>query len=204
MVAVVATHACPWGLLHLAVSDRGVAAVDLSPDTATFAAGIARRLGGEVVPAAAGSPGRLGALVERTEVELDEYFAGRRRDFDLPLDFAGLSTWDRQVFEGARRVPYGVTTGYGQLATAIGRHGAGRAVGGALGRNPLWILVPCHRVIAGDGTLGGYGGTDRMSREAALAFKRRLLENEGVRLPDDAPGATSRTRRPRSGSAAPR
>ena len=103
--------------------------------------------------------------------------------FDLPLDLSGLSAWDRRVLEGARGIPYGEVTSYGRLATAIGHHGAARAVGGAMGRNPLWILVPCHRVIAGDGTLGGYGGTDRVSREAALDFKRRLLASEGVEIP---------------------
>ena len=183
ILGVVATHRCPWGLLHVAASDRGVVAVELSPDTSSFAARVERRLGGPVVPLGPDAPAPMRRLVARARLELDEYFAGTRTAFDVPLDLSGLSAWDRLVLEGARRVPYGRVTSYGGLATSIGHHGAARAVGGAMGRNPLWILVPCHRVIAGDGTLGGYGGTDRLSRAEALEFKRRLLEAEGVEIP---------------------
>jgi O-6-methylguanine DNA methyltransferase len=87
------------------------------------------------------------------------------------------------VLEAVRRVPLGQVTSYGRLARAIGRPGAARAVGGALGRNPIGLAIPCHRVIAGDGSLGGYGGDRWGSREDLLALKRALLEHEGVTLP---------------------
>jgi methylated-DNA-[protein]-cysteine S-methyltransferase len=74
-------------------------------------------------------------------------------------------------------------TSYGRVARRIGRAGAARAVGGAVGRNPIGLLIPCHRVIAGDGSLGGYGGAWFGTREALLEVKRTLLELEGVALP---------------------
>jgi methylated-DNA-[protein]-cysteine S-methyltransferase len=105
--------------------------------------------------------------------QLDEYFAGRRRRFDLRLAPAGtgfrLAVW-RQL----TRIPYGRTTSYGELAAAIGRPRAVRAVGAANGANPISIIVPCHRVIGRDGSLTGYGG--------GLAAKRALLALEGVEL----------------------
>jgi O-6-methylguanine DNA methyltransferase len=81
-----------------------------------------------------------------------------------------------------RAIPRGQTAGYGEVARRIGRPGAARAVGGAVGRNPVGLLVPCHRVIAADGTLGGYGAAAWGGREAALAVKRELLLLEGVRV----------------------
>jgi methylated-DNA-[protein]-cysteine S-methyltransferase len=95
----------------------------------------------------------------------------------------GLGDWDRAVLSGVRRVPFGEVTSYGRLATAVGRRGAARAVGGAVGRNPVGLLIPCHRVIAGDGSLGGYGGSWFGSREELLALKSQLLAHEGVSIP---------------------
>jgi AraC family transcriptional regulator of adaptative response/methylated-DNA-[protein]-cysteine methyltransferase len=112
-------------------------------------------------------------LLERLERQLGEYFAGARRGFDLPLAQPG-SEFQRRVWGGLGRIPYGQTTSYGALAEAIGRPGSARAVGGANGANQLPILVPCHRVIAAGGKLGGYG--------AGAWRKRRLLELEGIRL----------------------
>jgi methylated-DNA-[protein]-cysteine S-methyltransferase len=80
-------------------------------------------------------------------------------------------------------VPYGQVTSYGRLAREIGRPGAARAVGGAVGRNPIGLAIPCHRVIAADGSLGGYGGDWWGTREQLLEIKRELLEREGVTLP---------------------
>lgn len=103
--------------------------------------------------------------------QLQEYFAGRRRSFDLELAPRGTS-FQREVWSALGEIPYGCTSSYGELAEAIGRPGAMRAVGGANGANPMPIVIPCHRVIAADGTLGGFGG--------GLDRKVLLLELEGA------------------------
>ena len=105
------------------------------------------------------------------ELQLTEYFGGTRRDFDLPLSAAG-TPFQRQVWEELRRIPYGETISYGELARRIGRPTASRAVGAANGRNPIAIVVPCHRVIGADGTLIGYGGGLRV-KETLLSLERR-------------------------------
>lgn len=176
----------PWGPVHLAAreAEAGAAlvALELLTPTDVFGAALERRLGGRPVPASA-APAVVRELLGRAADELAEYLAGRRRAFELPLDLGGLSSWDRLVLGAVGEVPYGEVTSYGRLARRIGRPGAARAVGGAVGRNPVGIVVPCHRVIAGDGTLGGYGGDWFGTREELLAIKRALLEREGVALP---------------------
>lgn len=93
--------------------------------------------------------------------QLEAYFAGERRRFDLPLRLEGTE-FQRRVWTELQRIPYGETVSYGQLAARIGAPGASRAVGLANGRNPIAIVVPCHRVVAADGSLGGYaGGVER-------------------------------------------
>ena len=110
--------------------------------------------------------------------QLEEYFAGNRRVFELPLDL-DVSEFAGRVLSALARVPYGETTSYGELAGAAGAPRAARAVGTVMSQNPLPIVLPCHRVIASDGTLGGYGGTlERSSGE--LQLKRDLLELEGA------------------------
>jgi methylated-DNA-[protein]-cysteine S-methyltransferase len=89
--------------------------------------------------------------------QLAEYFAGARRAFDLPLDLRG-TPFQLRVWQALLRIPYGETRTYGQLAAQIGHPGAARAVGAANGANPVAIIVPCHRVVASGGGLGGYGG----------------------------------------------
>jgi methylated-DNA-[protein]-cysteine S-methyltransferase len=89
--------------------------------------------------------------------QLREYFAGERRAFDLPLSMAG-TPFQQSVWKGLLEIPFGVTWSYAELARRVGRPGASRAVGAANGRNPIGIVVPCHRVIGADGTLTGYGG----------------------------------------------
>ena len=93
------------------------------------------------------------------------------------------SAWDEAVLGQVRRIGWGEVTSYGRVARAIGRRGAARAVGGAVGRNPIGLAIPCHRVIAGDGSIGGYGGDWFGSREELLDIKRELLGCEGVGLP---------------------
>jgi methylated-DNA-[protein]-cysteine S-methyltransferase len=101
----------------------------------------------------------------------------------LPLDLADRGEWDRNVLAGVRTLGWGEVTSYGRLARSIGRRGAARAVGGSVGRNPIGLAIPCHRVIAGDGTIGGYGGDWFGSRDTLLSIKRELLAREGVSLP---------------------
>lgn len=103
--------------------------------------------------------------------QLDEYLAGRRRDFDVPLDFGG-TPFQRLCWEGLLRIPYGETRSYGQMAREIGRPAAVRAVGHANHDNPIGVIIPCHRVIGANGSLTGYAG--------GLDMKRVLLELEGV------------------------
>jgi methylated-DNA-[protein]-cysteine S-methyltransferase len=95
----------------------------------------------------------LAAVVD----QLEAYFAGSRETFDVPLDLQGTD-FQRRVWAGLLEIPYGETMSYGELARRVARHGASRAVGLANGRNPVAIIVPCHRVIGADGTLTGYGG----------------------------------------------
>ena len=111
------------------------------------------------------------AVLAMTRAQLGEYFAGRRRTFDLPLAPEGTE-FQRSVWMALRGIPFGATISYRALAERIGRPSAMRAVGAANGRNPLPIVVPCHRVIGADGSLTGFGG--------GLPTKRFLLELEGA------------------------
>lgn len=108
-------------------------------------------------------------LLLRARTELEEYFAGRRREFDLPLAPHG-TPFQQRVWQALRAIPYGSTCTYGELAAAVGNPRASRAVGMANHRNPLPILIPCHRVIGASGALTGYAG--------GLEWKRRLLAIE--------------------------
>lgn len=112
-------------------------------------------------------------VLAETRRQLEEYFRGARREFDLPLEVDG-SPFQREVWDALARIPYGVTESYGQLAQRVGRPGAARAVGGANGRNPLPIVVPCHRVIGASGALTGYGGPS----QEGIAMKRWLIDHE--------------------------
>lgn len=107
--------------------------------------------------------------------QLAAYFAGKLREFDLPLQPEG-TPFRLAVWEVLRQIPYGQTISYGELARRIGKPGACRAVGGANRHNPIPIIIPCHRVIAANGTIGGYSGNCDGSAE----LKRALLRLEGV------------------------
>jgi methylated-DNA-[protein]-cysteine S-methyltransferase len=180
-VAAFTTCPAPWGMLHVAATGAGIVAVDLGSETPDFVDGLARRLHGRVLPAEDGEvPAEWRSTMDAAARQIGEWFAGRRTRFEMPIDLR-VSDWDRLVLTGAARLHFGETVGYGELARRIGRPGAAQAVGGAMSRNPVPILIPCHRVIAGDGTLGGYGGSTYADRQAALAIKRRLLALEGVR-----------------------
>lgn len=107
--------------------------------------------------------------------QLQEYFAGQRKDFDLPLHITGTE-FQVQVLDALRRIPYGETTSYGEIARRIGRPKAVRAVGAANGRNPIPIIVPCHRVIGSSGDLTGFGG----GLDLKEALLRLEAENSGL------------------------
>ena len=109
-------------------------------------------------------------ILKETATQLEEYFAGERTEFDLRLELDGTS-FQREVWAELTRIPYGETISYGELARRVGRPKGPRAVGQANGRNPIAIIVPCHRVLASNG-IGGYGG--------GLKVKRSLLALEGV------------------------
>ena len=131
---------------------------------------LASRLGGAPVEAP-DAP----ALAEAIR-QVNAYFGGTRRDFDLPLDWSLVSGFNRQVLRELRAgVAFGSVVGYGELARRVGQPGAAQAVGTAMGSNPLPVVVPCHRVVESDGGIGGFGG--------GLETKRRLLALEGV-LPE--------------------
>lgn len=108
-------------------------------------------------------------ILEQTTQQLREYFQGQRKKFDLPLNPKG-TTFQKKVWGELSRIPYASTCSYKDIATRIKNEKAVRAVGGANGKNPLWIIIPCHRVIAADGKLGGYSG--------GLSTKKTLLELE--------------------------
>jgi len=98
------------------------------------------------------------AVLLKVKQQLQEYFAGRRREFDLPLDMSSGTPFQQAVWQALLEIPFGTTASYGELARQIGKPSAVRAVGAANGRNPVSIIVPCHRVIAGSGALTGYAG----------------------------------------------
>jgi methylated-DNA-[protein]-cysteine S-methyltransferase len=108
-------------------------------------------------------------VLERARAQLEEYFAGRREEFDLPLAPRG-TPFQRAVWAALLAIPFGETRSYGEIARAVGKPAAPRAVGAANGQNPIAIVVPCHRVIGSDGSLTGYGG--------GMQRKRWLLAHE--------------------------
>ena len=147
----------PIGTLRVVGDDGGLERIDL-PNAAA----------GDPDPAWRERRPPAGPLIEAKR-QLREYFDGTRRDFDLPLAPVGTE-FQRRVWDELRRIPYGETVSYGELARRIGQPTASRAVGAANGRNPLAIVVPCHRVIGADGALTGYGG--------GLPVKETLLAHE--------------------------
>jgi methylated-DNA-[protein]-cysteine S-methyltransferase len=182
-VVRIAIVGAPWGPIHIAATDRGVAAIELMTPTDAFVARLTRRFQASVVPLDGRDDDAAADLVRRATLVLRAYLDGTPIEDELPLDLGDRPGWDRAVLDGVRSVGFGEVTSYGRLARRIGRPGANQAVGGAVGRNPIGILIPCHRVIAGDGSIGGYGGAWWGTREQLLDVKRVLLRHEGIRLP---------------------
>ena len=157
------TFDSPVGELLLAATERGLVRVAyVREDHESVLATIADRVSPRVLRA----PARLDGVAR----ELDEYFAGRRRTFDLVLDMQLARGFSRAVLDQLARIGYGATETYAAIATKTGRPAAVRAVGNACARNPLPLVVPCHRVVRSDGSLGGYaGGPD--SKRALLGLE---------------------------------
>ena len=150
----------PVGELLVGVTPEGLCRISFGGETSLEE--LARWFGPRVL--------RSRRPVETARRELDEYFAGRRRAFDIAIDLRPVPAFQRAVLEELLRVRYGEVATYGALAARVGRPRAARAVGGALNRNPVAIVVPCHRIVGSSGSLVGYaGGLDR---------KRALLELE--------------------------
>jgi methylated-DNA-[protein]-cysteine S-methyltransferase len=157
--------ASPVGELATVCSRRGLICLSYDAERIDH---LLDALAGEVSPRIVESPGRFDAVRR----QLDEYFAGERRRFELPLDWTLTRGFGRRVLRATARVPYGRATTYAQVAQRAGSPRAVRAAGNALGANPIPIIVPCHRVLRTGGGLGGYGG--------GLERKRFLLSLEGV------------------------
>ena len=154
---VQARHESPLGPMIVAATDLGLAGLWFEgqrhlPDTSTW-------------PEAPTHPVLLEAVAQ-----LRDYFAGRRTQFELPLDLHGGTAFQQSVWQALLAIPAGATASYGDIGQRLGRPSAMRAVGAAVGRNPVSIVVPCHRVVGRDGSLTGYAG--------GLGRKRALLELE--------------------------
>jgi O-6-methylguanine DNA methyltransferase len=178
-VAWTTTMPGPWSPIHVAVSSQGVLAVAWLTTPDAFQRSLEARLHGSVADVA-DAPGSPEAALMAGAVEAVRDVLAGARPIDVPVDLHDRPDWDRRVLSAVREIPIGETASYGEVARRIGRRGAARAVGGAVGRNPITLLIPCHRVIAADGTLGGYGGDGWGGREERLAIKRELLLREGV------------------------
>jgi len=117
---------------------------------------------------------RESELTRKAAQQLTEYFQGCLQQFDLPVDISALTQFQQQVLQLTMQIPYGSSTTYGELAGKVGSPGAARAVGGALGANPVPVIIPCHRVVASSGALTGYSAT------GGIMMKKFLLSLEGV------------------------
>jgi methylated-DNA-[protein]-cysteine S-methyltransferase len=154
----------PLGDLLVAVTDRGVCRIEFDPEPDRDLEPLVRDFGLRVL--------RAPKAVDESRRELNEYFEGSRTRFELPLDLRVAAEFRLRVMNELARVPYGSVTTYGALAAKAGRPAAARAVGTIMNRNPVPIVLPCHRVVGASGSLVGYGG--------GLERKEQLLRLEGV------------------------
>ncbi len=155
-----------WGYFTLAASEKGVCGTILPTRSVRQAERRARHRW----PTAATQP----ALLRELQEQIAAYFVGATVRFDAPLDLTGQTEFRRTVLRLCAAIDYGTTKTYGQLAIEVGSPAAARAVGGAMAHNPIPLIIPCHRVLAANGRLGGF------SAEGGLALKARMLQLEGV------------------------
>jgi len=156
----------PLGDIWLAATEQGLAAIEWSPDEAAFGVYLTRRFKRPLQA----SPDILTPALR----QLEEYLHGRRKVFNLPIDWSLLRPFQQDVLRVTCDIPYGETRTYGEIARQIGKHRAARAVGRAQATNPMPLVIPCHRVIGADGKLHGYGGGE------GLPTKEWLLKMEGT------------------------
>jgi methylated-DNA-[protein]-cysteine S-methyltransferase len=156
----------PVGELFVGVSDRGLCTISYSTEPDRLVEQLARNFGKRIL--------RSPRPVDPVARQLDEYFEGRRRSFDLEIDLRVAREFGRNVLDELARVPFGEVTTYGALAARAGKPRAARAVGTIMNRNPIPIVLPCHRVVGADGSLVGYAG--------GLERKQALLRLEGALL----------------------
>jgi methylated-DNA-[protein]-cysteine S-methyltransferase len=183
--------ATPWGPAVVAAGIDGVHGVGLLTTEFELARSVARRVGRAVVPLD-DAPPAVARVVRGAADEVERFVADAPAGQDgtgravnawaVPIRLEGVSDWDRRVLGAVSRIPWGSTASYGEVARAAGSPGAARAAGGAVGRNPIGLMIPCHRVIAGDGSIGGYGGSWPGERDALIALKRALLRREGIEI----------------------
>jgi methylated-DNA-[protein]-cysteine S-methyltransferase len=160
-----ATADSPFGTLLLAATRRGLVRVAFPEEEAdSVLERLARQVSPRIVEAS--------APLDPVRGELEEYFAGRRREFRVPLDWMLIRAFGRRVLRVTSEIPYGGVLSYGEVAAEAGSPRGSRAAGNALGSNPIPIVIPCHRVLRAGGALGGYGG--------GVERKRWLLELEGA------------------------
>lgn len=155
----------PIGKLLVATTGAGLVRIGFHSETEDLVLEeLARRISPRVVKA----PAKVAGIAR----ELDEYFDGRRREFETPLDWSLVGPYARKVLRATAAIPFGEVSTYREVARKAGNPAASRAAGNALGSNPIPVVVPCHRVLRTNGTLGGYGG--------GLDVKELLLRLEGV------------------------
>lgn len=155
----------PIGTLLVATTDKGVVRISFHSEAEDLVlAELARRVSPRIVRA----PGKVSPVAR----ELDEYFDGRRRKFDVPVDWALVGPYARKILRATAAIPFGEVSTYREVAAKAGNPAASRAAGNALGSNPIPVVVPCHRVLRTNGGLGGYAG--------GLEVKELLLRLEGV------------------------
>lgn len=154
----------PLGNIFVAVSDRGVCAVEFGRRKPRFLT--LSKTGARLEK----NPGAVAPVM----AQLREYFAAERSHFELPVDLSSLTSFQREVLAVTQKIPAGQTWTYQRVAQQMARPNSARPVGQALGRNPIPIIIPCHRVIASDDSLGGYSGG------SGLTAKRWLLHHEGA------------------------
>jgi methylated-DNA-[protein]-cysteine S-methyltransferase len=158
------TWNAPFGKIFAASSPKGLLRIALSATQAAFSAALAE-LGFRPVPGE-------DALLRRLSGELNRYFQGESIQFEYPLDLRRQTPFQRKVLEAIRKIPYGTTRSYGEIAAAVGSPGACRAVGAVAAKNPFPLVIPCHRVVGADGRLVGFS--------SGLPLKERLLRLEGA------------------------
>ena len=163
-----------WGWMGMAATEQGITAIVLPRRSYQT---VARELAQAGWPNASLTHGKSADGLKHlraARAAIEAYLDGKLRELELPVDLEHQSTFQRKVWQVLRTIPYGRVRSYGWVARKLGRPRAARAVGTACGANPLPLIVPCHRVVAGDGSLGGFSG--------GLPTKKRLLRLEGIDL----------------------